>query len=113
MMRPIAPIAVLGAVLLAAGCASRSPAPVDDRRPAPIAQPRLPVLQPVPAAGVTPTAAGTYIVKRGDTLYSIARGARAAPTCAAARASGAAIRSSWPTRILDGSSSLFNCASSR
>ena len=30
------------------------------------------MLQPVPAAGVTPTAAGTYIVKRGDTLYSIA-----------------------------------------
>jgi lipoprotein NlpD len=72
MMRPFALIAVLGTVLLAAGCASRSPAPVDDRRPAPTAQPRLPVLQPVPAAGVTPPAAGTYVVKRGDTLYSIA-----------------------------------------
>ena len=74
MMRPIALSAVLGALLLAAGCASRSPAPVDDRRPAPTAQPRLPVLQPVPAPGATPSspAPGTYVVKRGDTLYSIA-----------------------------------------
>ena len=74
-MRPIALIAVFGAVLLMAGCASRSPAPVDDRRPAPTPQPRLPVLQPVPPAGtaVPGTAApGRYIVKRGDTLYSIA-----------------------------------------
>jgi len=64
-MRPTALIAVLGAVFLAAGCASRSPAPVDDRRPVPTARPSLPVLQPVPGPG-------TYIVKRGDTLYSIA-----------------------------------------
>jgi len=68
-MRQIASAALLGVVLLAAGCANRPPAPVDDRRPVPIAQPRLPVLQPAPVPGAGP---GTYIVKRGDTLYSIA-----------------------------------------
>jgi lipoprotein NlpD len=68
-MRQIASAALLGAVLLAAGCANRPPAPVDDRRPVPTAQPRLPVLQPTPVPGAGP---GTYIVKRGDTLYSIA-----------------------------------------
>jgi lipoprotein NlpD len=75
MMRPIPLLAVLGAALLAVGCASRTPAPVDDRRPAPVAQPRLPVLQPTPVPVVSPPSAGapgTYIVKRGDTLYSIA-----------------------------------------
>ena len=59
-----------------AGCASRSPAPVDDRRPAPTAQPKPPVLQqtPVPGAAAPSAAArpGYYTVKRGDTLYSIA-----------------------------------------
>ena len=68
-MRQISSIALFGAVLLAAGCATRSPAPVDDRRPLPTAQPRPPVLQPAPAPGAGP---GTYVVKRGDTLYSIA-----------------------------------------
>ena len=71
-MRPIASAALQGAVLfvmLAAGCANRAPAPVDDRRPSPAAQPRLPVLQPTPVPGAAP---GNYIVKRGDTLYSIA-----------------------------------------
>jgi len=69
MMRPILFAAVLGAALLGAGCAvTQRPAPVDDRRAAPVAQPRLPVLQPAPAAG----APSSYVVKRGDTLYSIA-----------------------------------------
>jgi lipoprotein NlpD len=71
-MRQIASAALPGAVLfvlLAAGCANRPPAPVDDRRPVPTAQPKLPVLQPTPVPGAGP---GTYIVKRGDTLYSIA-----------------------------------------
>ena len=67
-MKPNALIAVL-AVLLAAGCASRAPAPVADRRPVAAPQPRLPVLQPVPVPGAGPS---TYVVKRGDTLYSIA-----------------------------------------
>jgi lipoprotein NlpD len=71
-MRQIAIAVLPGAVLivlLAAGCANRPPAPVDDRRPIATAQPRLPVLQPTPVPGAGP---GTYIVKRGDTLYSIA-----------------------------------------
>jgi len=61
---------VAAAVLLAllAGCASRTPAPVDDRRPPSAAQRR-----PAAAQGVTPAArAEVYVVKRGDTLYSIA-----------------------------------------
>jgi lipoprotein NlpD len=45
---------------------TQRPAPVDDRRAAPAAQPRLQVLQPAP------TGPRSYIVKRGDTLYSIA-----------------------------------------
>jgi lipoprotein NlpD len=69
-MRPIVTAAILGAALLTAGCASRPPAPVDDRRPVLTAQPKLPVLQPTPVPGAAPS--GAYVVKRGDTLYSIA-----------------------------------------
>ncbi len=63
------------AAVLGAGCASRVPAPVDDRRAAPAAQPRPPAVQSTPVPGsAAPSAArpGHYIVKRGDTLYSIA-----------------------------------------
>jgi len=68
--RPIFIAAIAGATLLAAGCAvTQRPAPVDDRRAAPAAQPRLQVLQPAPAPSTGPR---TYVVKRGDTLYSIA-----------------------------------------
>jgi lipoprotein NlpD len=61
-------------VLLIAGCASHAPAPVDDRRPAQLPQPKPPVAQGTPVPGASPTAVrpGYYIVKRGDTLYSIA-----------------------------------------
>lgn len=70
MMRSIVFAAVAGAVVLGAGCAiTQRPAPVDDRRAAPTAQPRLPVLQPAPAPAAVPR---TYVIKRGDTLYSIA-----------------------------------------
>ena len=60
-------------VVLIAGCASRAPAPVDDRRPSPAAQ-KPPAARAVQVPGGTASAgrAGTYIVKRGDTLYSIA-----------------------------------------
>ena len=60
-------------VVLLAGCASSAPAPVDDRRPSASVQPKPPALQSVPASAV-PSAArpGHYLVKRGDTLYSIA-----------------------------------------
>jgi len=52
-----------------AGCASHAPAPVTDRRPAPAAQAKPPAAQVAPAGSARP---GTYVVKRGDTLYSIA-----------------------------------------
>lgn len=68
MMRPIALTAVFGAVLMVAGCASQRPAPVDDRRPTSTAQP-TPVPDATPPAATAP---GMYVVKRGDTLYSIA-----------------------------------------
>lgn len=56
-------------VVLVAGCAARAPAPVDERRGAPAPAPKPPVAQAVrPGA----PQAGTYVVKRGDTLYSIA-----------------------------------------
>lgn len=62
------------AATLAAGCASRAPAPVDDRRPSPTAAAKPPVAQIAkPAAAAQAAApAGRYVVKRGDTLYSIA-----------------------------------------
>jgi lipoprotein NlpD len=50
------------AALTVAGCVSRVPAPVDDRAPPrAAAKPAAPASQP-----------DTYVVKRGDTLYSIA-----------------------------------------
>lgn len=62
------------AATLVAGCASRAPAPVDDRRPSPTATAKPPVAQVAkPAAAVQAVApAGRYVVRRGDTLYSIA-----------------------------------------
>jgi len=70
MMRPIVFAAIVGAALLGTGCAiTQRPAPVDDRRTGTTAQPRLPVLQPGPAQ---PAGLRSYVVKRGDTLYSIA-----------------------------------------
>ena len=63
--------AVLAALALA-GCATRrAPAPVVDRTPArAVPAPKPPVAQPAPAAQAAPE--GQYLVKRGDTLYSIA-----------------------------------------
>lgn len=61
--------AVVIAALLA-GCASQpTSAPVVDRTPVAAPPPQLPVprLAPIPGAGP-----GTYVVKPGDTLYSIA-----------------------------------------
>ena len=66
--KTLALLAVLVAAT-AAGCASHAPAPVTDRRPAPAAQARPPATQAAPAGAASP---GNYVVKRGDTLYSIA-----------------------------------------
>jgi lipoprotein NlpD len=66
-------VALIAGVLLAA-CASTPPAPVVDRsagRAAPArAASRAP--GPPPAVAPQPVPAGFYVVKRGDTLYSIA-----------------------------------------
>lgn len=67
----------LALAALLAGCASpRAPAPVVDRSPLPAPAPKPPVPQVASApAAPAPTAtapAGYYLVKRGDTLYSIA-----------------------------------------
>jgi lipoprotein NlpD len=57
-------LVVLTALL--AGCSTRTPAPVDDRRPPPGARaPAVPVAKPAARSDL-------YVVKRGDTLYSIA-----------------------------------------
>ena len=61
----------LAALLGAAGCGSVSTqAPVDDRRPAGIPKPLPLAAPPEPAPAAAP--AEHYLVKRGDTLYSIA-----------------------------------------
>lgn len=55
-------------LLLAAGCASRpTSAPVVDRGPA-----KAPAAKPVAKPVAQVAAAATYVVKRGDTLYSVA-----------------------------------------
>lgn len=67
-MRNIAPI-VASALVLAvlAGCASHAPAPVIERAPPPSQESKA----AVPAAPAA-AEAGFYVVKKGDTLYSIA-----------------------------------------
>jgi lipoprotein NlpD len=64
------------ALLLAAGCGSvPSQAPVDDRRPQaarPPAAPAAPATQAASTAAAPAVPAGHHVVKRGDTLYSIA-----------------------------------------
>ena len=52
-------------IAVTAGCASRRPAPVVDRLPPAAAKPAAPSAAPAPQSE-------TYVVKRGDTLYSIA-----------------------------------------
>jgi lipoprotein NlpD len=56
------------AFIVLAGCASQKPAPVVDRKQA---QPRAKAPAPA-AARAAPVTEGTYVVKKGDTLYSIA-----------------------------------------
>jgi len=56
-------------VLALAGCVASRPAPVEDRGRAPAAAKPAPAEAAAPAASAS---ADTYVVKRGDTLYSIA-----------------------------------------
>ncbi len=56
---------------LLAGCATRSPAPVEDRRARP-AKPAAKAAAAKPAPAAPAQQEGMYMVKRGDTLYSIA-----------------------------------------
>jgi lipoprotein NlpD len=60
----------LAMLVVLAGCASsrQKPAPVVDRKQ----PPRASAQAPSPAAKPAPAAEGSYIVKKGDTLYSIA-----------------------------------------
>src|SRR6478672_5746267 len=64
-------ILLVVAAWVAAGCASRRPAPVEDRvasRPPPAEGPRTSALRALPPAEEP----ATYTVKRGDTLHQIA-----------------------------------------
>jgi lipoprotein NlpD len=66
-------VAALGAVVLIAGCATRRPAPIEDRAGVPAPPP--PIVAPTPSPAPAPAAETpppTYTVKRGDTLYQIA-----------------------------------------
>jgi lipoprotein NlpD len=64
---------MLAALAAAGGCATRStPAPVVDRAPARAAPAPKPQTPPAPAAATQSAPEGYYLVRRGDTLYSIA-----------------------------------------
>ena len=67
----VAPLLIL---LLFVGCATREPAPVEDRaaRPPPNAATVIPTSPPAPTAAETEARPQTYTVKRGDTLHQIA-----------------------------------------
>jgi len=67
-------LAAVALVIIVAGCASRSRAPVEERSTLPSRAP--PVATPAPTTPVSPEPETrpppTYVVKRGDTLYKIA-----------------------------------------
>ena len=66
--------AVVAAMLVMSGCATRRPAPVEDRETTRVAPPPVggtPAVPP-PAGVVQPQPTPTYTVKRGDTLHQIA-----------------------------------------
>jgi len=71
-------IAFVAIAALAAGCATRTPAPVVERAPLPPARPAPSATAPTAAPAAKAPAAEpdwrpqTYTVKRGDTLYQIA-----------------------------------------
>ena len=64
-------IVLVAAAWVAAGCASRHPAPIEDRvvsRPPPVQGPQAGAMRPPPPM----EGPATYTVKRGDTLHQIA-----------------------------------------
>src|SRR4030095_14916473 len=67
-------LAAVALVIIVAGCATRSRAPVEERSTPPPLPPA--VATPAPASPVSPEPETrpppTYVVKRGDTLYKIA-----------------------------------------
>ena len=65
-------VAVACAVVLLAGCATRRPAPVEDRTMASTEAPVVLVPPAVAPAPAQPAPIPTYTVKRGDTLHQIA-----------------------------------------
>ncbi len=71
-------IFVTAAVLVAAGCVSTRPAPVTDRTPPARQSAQAPASGPKPSAAARPVVGAaaegrdTYVVKPGDTLYTIA-----------------------------------------
>lgn len=68
---PMKSLAMLTAAVLVTGCAtSKKPAPVVDRSPAVVASASTPAAVAPAAPVVVPK--GHYLVKKGDTLYSIA-----------------------------------------
>ncbi|MEO9135061.1 MAG: peptidoglycan DD-metalloendopeptidase family protein [Casimicrobiaceae bacterium] len=65
------PLALVVAALLAAGCATHRPAPVEDRAVSRTQFPQAAASARAPSTGEAPLPA-TYTVKRGDTLHQIA-----------------------------------------
>src|SRR4029450_4580505 len=67
-------LAAVALVIIVAGCATRSRAPVEERSTLPSRPPA--VATPAPASPVSPEPETrpppTYVVRRGDTLYKIA-----------------------------------------
>ena len=73
MSTPLRLIAALAATVVLAGCATRRPAPVEDRALGSVSSPPVvaaPSTTAPPAVQLAP--APTYTVKRGDTLHQIA-----------------------------------------
>ena len=65
--------ALLAITLLAAGCATRRPAPVEDRAVTPSQPPPIAAPAAAPSSlAAEPPPVATYTVKRGDTLHQIA-----------------------------------------
>ena len=70
--RPRIAVALLVAALALAACSAKRPAPVEDRGRPPAAAKPAPTAPSATSVPAPAAQADTYVVKRGDTLYSIA-----------------------------------------